>query len=125
MDLESIFKWILGVGLGTHRIQSTHPEEGKFDSSRAPNNSQLDAGYRLQPTNYSIQACRIQGCKGCRMQDAGYKMHRIQDTGYRIQQMPRSLVALLKRGRRIYIYIYTYIYIYIYICFTVGPEMSI
>ena len=68
-----------------------------------------DTGYRIQnPANkhagYSIQntANKHAGIQGHK--DAGYKD--AKDTGYRNKATPRSLVAPLSRGRRIYIDIY-------------------
>ena len=79
MDLESIFKWILEVGLGTHRILITCPVGGKLDGPEATHLHPV--GCRIQAISSKMQYTSLQDTRMQRMQDAGYKMHRIQDTG--------------------------------------------
>ena len=75
MNFESIFKWILGVGLDTPGIQSTLQGEGKYARSRPHTNIQLSTGYRLQDTN---QHPSLQNTRDAK--DAGYKKD-TKDTG--------------------------------------------
>ena len=69
MSLESIFKGILGMGLGTHRILSTHPEEGKLDHSRATHLHPV--GCRIQATSYKMQYTSLEDAQDA--MDAGCK----------------------------------------------------
>ncbi len=55
------------------------------------------ATYSIKDTGYRIQDTQ-------RHRDTETQTHRDRDTGYRIKQILRSLVAPLKRGRRIYRY---------------------
>ena len=71
MNLESIFNGILGMGLGTHRIQATHPVGGKLDGSGVTHLH--PDGCRIQATTYKMQYTSLQATRMHRMQDAVYK----------------------------------------------------
>ena len=71
MSVESIFKGILGMGLGTHRILAIRPVGGKLDDSRATHLH--PAGCRIQATTYKMQCTSLQATRMHRMQDAVYK----------------------------------------------------
>ena len=59
---------------------------------------QHPVGCRIQATSHKMQYTSLQDAKDAK--DAGYKD--VKDTGCRIKQILRSLVAPLKRGRRIF-----------------------
>ena len=58
-------------------------------------NSQMGSS-TIQDTQYNIKQAGLQGYENTRMQN-----EKAEDTGYRIEEIPSSLVAPLKRGRRI------------------------
>ena len=81
--------------LGQPRIQSIRPVGGNWVILGRTVNSQI-ASSIIQDTEYNVNHAGIKGYEKTWMQN-----ERTEDAGYRIEEMPRSLVAPLKRGRRI------------------------
>ena len=78
------------------QIQSTRPVEGNTLVPRRTVNSQI-ASSTMQDRQCNINHAGIKGYEKARMQN-----ERTEDIGYRMEEIPRSLVAPLKRGRRIF-----------------------
>ncbi len=73
----------------------TEPVGGNLIPPGSTVNSQIGSS-TIQDMQYSIKHARIKGYENTRMQN-----EKAEDTGYRIEEIPRSLVAPLPRGRRI------------------------
>ena len=76
------------------------PCPGEGDGTHpGPHCSIQNVGSTIQETQYNIKHAGVEGYENTRMQNE----RNAEDTGYRIEEIPRSLVAPLQRGRRIMI----------------------